>query len=304
VVVADEGENKDGDGTGVAGEGGGSDPGTGTGSEAGAEVKGSASDGGGDGGAAHPDQGGVSSVAIARAIRSGLRVDEALALGSDDRVNEVASGMESERLASQEAEVAEEAENYERERIAEERKQLSEDFPTLDPDETDPKVIDAFDRMRARFEKQQAQLDAFEEAQREYGEAAFRVNASEITNWFNGQLEALNKTFVDTLGKDGLPAITLESQKGDQVAAKMAALIGSYASQGLKTPSREEVFADAARLVLREEFAQSDEARLAEKVSKRAGMEMERPGGSKGKTEKSPEDETADELNKRFFKTR
>ena len=304
VPDKDEEKNDDGD-NGVAGEGGGSDPGTGEGGEAGSQGEG---DGegelgdGGDGGTANSGQGGISSSALARAIRAGLRVDEAIALGTDARVDEVVTQMESDEESRIEAEQAAADAEAESERIAAERKKLEDEFPALDPDETDPAVIAAFDKLKAQFKAQQDMLDAFGQQQAEQARLADETQRREIEDWFAGQLSDLNKTFSEALGKDEWETISLDSKNGDLIAAKMAALYGSYSSQGQKAPPREELFADAARLVLRDDFARADEARLAGKVEKRKQMEINPPGGSKGKTEKSPVDATADLIDKRFFK--
>jgi len=315
-----EEEKNDGGNPNVAGESGGSDPGAGEGGQAGTEgegnvgtsAEGSVDDAGGggtdgdagnagDGGTSHANQGGVSSATLARAIRAGLRIDEALALGSDAKVNEIADSMEADRVAQLEAEQAEADAEAEQERINEERKKLNESFPTLDPDETDPKVIEAFNKMQERFVKQQEQLDAFQQQQVQQSQVAEAAQQRELAKWFGDQLGDLNKTFKESLGKDVWEDVSLDSAKGDLIASKMAALVGSYTSMGQKAPSREEIFADAARLVLKDDFVRAEEARLAKQVEKRKEMEINPPGGSKGKTEKSPVDATADLINKRFF---
>ena len=304
AFVADPEENNDDGDPGVSGEGGGGDPGTGEagGDNPSGEGEGGEVGGGGDGGDGTPAKPAVSSTALARAISAGLRVDEAIALGSDEAVNEIADRMDADREAAAVAEKAEAEAEAERERIAAERKTLADSMPELDPDETDPKVIEAFGKMKAQFEKQQEQLDAFEQRQAEQSQAAEAAQKREMTQKVESQFADLNKTFSEALGNDGWDAISLDSPKGDQIAGKMAVIIGGYNSQGLKAPSLEEVFADAARLVLKDDFTRAEEARLAKKVEKRNGMEINPPGGSKGKTEKSPIDATADLIDKQFFK--
>jgi hypothetical protein len=71
-------------------------------------------------------------------------------------------------------------------------------------------------------------------------------------------------------------------------------------AQGLESPPREEVFNAAAGLVLRDEFQKAHEKKLAGDLEKRSSQHIQRAGGSKGATAKTPEEEVAQALNEKF----
>lgn len=256
-------------------------------------------DGGDDGG-----RKGTSPAAIMRAINAGISAADAVALGDDKLVDQLVSDrqrLERERIESEELEAmrAEDA------KAAEDRKKaLEAALPTLDPEETDPNVIAAFEAMKKLVTDQQSQLDSFRAEQASQSSAVDAAREREIASWFNGKVAELSDSFDKVLGKDGVSAVNITPETADAIAGKIAILVEGYRASNLPVPKLDDMFDEVARIVLKDDFARMDEAQLAERMDKRAAQDISRPGGSKSKTERSPTEEVADMLDKRYFANR
>jgi len=239
-----------------------------------------------------------------RAINAGISAADAVALGDDKLVDQLVSDrqrLERERIESEELEAmrAEDA------KAAEDRKKaLEAALPTLDPEETDPNVIAAFEAMKKLVTDQQAQLDSFRAEQASQSSAVDAAREREIASWFNGKVAELSDSFDKVLGKDGVAAVTITPETANAIAEKIAVMVDGYRANNLQVPELNVMFDEAARTVLKDGFARMDEAQLTERMEKRAAQDISRPGGSKSKTERSPTEEVADMLDKRYFANR
>lgn len=246
----------------------------------------------------------VSESAIAEALGSGITVAEAMALGSDEKILKVVGLRHEDRVRELEAEEQAQAEADAVERQKADDDSMFADFPELDPEEHSPEFIKSFELLKDMARKQHEQIRSFEQQREARDQVADAAQVTEVKNWFDGQVSTLGKDFEKALGTgrtDDLAPGSPAALKRDQVAGKMAMLLHGYGQAGLKTPSREEVFGEAARLVLRDEYAAKDETALAVKMAKRSGQEINRAGGKKSKNQVSPQDEVAAELDRKFF---
>jgi hypothetical protein len=300
-----EGETNNGDNTGDNKPGSEPDPGTGEGGKADPQGEGGDSEGAGDGdGAGDGGHEGVTPAAVMRAIQVGISAADAVALGDDKLVDQLIN----ERVQDEADAIAAEEEAAQRaadEKAAEDKlKTLQESLPTLDPEETDPNVIEAFEAMKKLITDQQSQLDQFRTEQASQSSAADAVREREVATWFEGKVTELSEGFDKVLGENGVGAVNITPEIGDAIAGKVAVTVEVHRANGWPIPSLDDMFEEAARSVMKDDFARLDEAHLLEKMEKRSGQEISRPGGSKSKTERSPDEEVADMLNKRYFADR
>jgi len=247
---------------------------------------------------------GTSPAAIMRAIEAGISAADAAALGDDKLVDQLVAQRqqaEVERLESEELEALRAEELAEAEK---KQKELQESLPKLDPEETDPNVIAAFEAMQKLVTDQQAQLEALRAEQASQSTAADAAREQEVARWFEGKVTTLSESFDKVLGKDGVNAVTITPETADQIAGKVAIMVEGYRGSNLPVPELDTLFDEAARSVMSKDFARMDEAQLAERMDKRAAQDISRPGGSKSKTERSPTDEVADMIDKRYFADR
>jgi hypothetical protein len=280
---------------------------TGAGGSAGTDGQGGSEEGAGSGdgnGAGAGGHKGTTPAAIMRAINAGISAADAVALGDDKLVDQLVSQREAAGRSRLEAEELE-AMRAEDAKTAEDRRKALEDaLPKLDPEETDPNVIAAFEAMKKLVESQQEQLDGFRAEQASQSSAADAAREREIATWFEGKVTALSDSFDKVLGKDGVSAVNITPETADAIAGKIAILVEGYRASNLPVPKLDDMFDEVARIVLKDDFARLDEAQLAERMDKRAAQDISRPGGSKSKTERSPTDEVADMLDKRYFADR
>jgi hypothetical protein len=180
----------------------------------------------------------------------------------------------------------------------------------LDPEKYEPEVVEMMDRVTKVLKNQHEQIQnfkqtqqAFEQKQEEAARAGQMAAAQEIEQWFDKQVEGLGEDFADALGTGGYLSLDRGSSqfaKRSEIADQMSVLMAGYQAQGLDAPPREEVFNAAAGLVLRDEHRKVHEKKLAGDLEKRASQHIQRAGGSKGTTAKTPEEEVAQALQEKF----
>jgi hypothetical protein len=283
------------------------DPDTGAGGSrsSNSESGGEKGDGGGNGsGAGAGGHAGTSPAAIMRAINAGISAADAVALGDDKLVDQLVLQREAAERSRLEAEQLELLREEDVKAADDRRKAIDDLLPKLDPEEMDPNVIAAFEAMKKLVESQQEQLDSFRAEQVSQSSAADAVREREVATWFEGKVTALSDSFDSVLGKDGVNAVNIKPETADAIAGKIAVLVEGYRASGLPVPKLDDMFDEVARIVLKDDFARLEEAQLAERMEKRAAQDISRPGGSKSKTERSPTDEVADMINKRYFADR
>lgn len=237
----------------------------------------------------------VSDEALSRAVLVGIPLAEARKFTSDESLLSVVDSIYRASTAGEDAEGGA-AETEETDPFA--------DLPELDPDEYDPKVIKTFEAMKAALKSQNETIKEFRQSQEESARVANESAAREVEQWFDKQVESLGEEFTEALGTGAMSALERGSSqyaKRDEIASRMAIILAGYQATGQQAPPREDVFNEAARLVLHDQFVSARERKLADDLKNRAGQHIARPGGKKAKQTQSPYDEVAAELDRKFF---
>lgn len=243
----------------------------------------------------------ISNEAIGIAIRAGMSVADAMSLGTSDRVIFAAQQMADDASNTAAREVARQDDEDAAKASAQRKKEIDDGFPELNPEEHSADVIASHKAMKEMLIRQQEQLDGFKQDTQAQSQAASSANREEMTRWFGGQIDGLVKEFEDVLGQGAMKDLSMDSPKGNQIAEKVSVMLNGYRAGELDAPPLDQLFSEAARLVLRTEYASMEETRLTNGIAKRAEGEIARPGGTSSKTSKTPQEETAAKIDKQWF---
>lgn len=239
---------------------------------------------------------GPSDEVLSRAVLAGIPLAEARQFASDDSLLRVVGAIHDAAGTGDEPDgkAGEEAEE----------KDPFADLPELDPEEYDPKLIKTFEAMKSALKSQNETIKGFRQQQEESAQAANEAAARDVEQWFDKQVESLGEEFTEALGEGAMSALDRGSSqyaKRDEIASRMAIILAGYQATGQQAPPREDVFNEAARLVLHDQFVSARERKLAKDLESRAGQHIARPGGKKTKQTQSPFDEAAAELDRKYF---
>jgi hypothetical protein len=240
---------------------------------------------------------GPSEDALIQALTVGIPISDAKAFSSDESLLRAVNAVRDAAAAVDSEDGGDEGSQEAEDPLA--------GFPELDPEEYDPNVIKAFEATKALIKTQHETIQELRSGQQESAAQSTQAAARDVEQWFDSQVAGLGDDFKETLGEGATSALTPGSPqqvKRDQIASRMATMLAGYNATGQQAPPREEVFQEAARLVLHDEFAAARERKLAKELEKRAGQHIQRPGGKKEKRTQSPFDETAEMLDNKFFK--
>jgi hypothetical protein len=178
------------------------------------------------------------------------------------------------------------------------------DLPPLDPDVYDAESIKMYDGLVAVIKKQQAALESMQSHQKQSVQASQRRAAHDVEVWFDGQVSKLGKDFSESLGDGKYSSLSRGSSqlaKRDELANQVAVLFAGYKASGQQSPSREDVFDAAARLVLKDDYLKAHEKQLASDLAKRSKQHIARASGQQDKSKLSPVDEIAGILDAKYF---
>jgi len=232
----------------------------------------------------------ISDYALAQAERVGIDIDTARNFPDEGSLLRAVIGV-NERL-------------QETSEVAEEEEDLFALFPDLDPEETDPETIKLVDAMKSILAKQNETIKEMQSQHEQVATNNQQASANEVEHWFDTQVEGLGADFADALGAGRYASLDRGSSqfaKRDAIASQMAILLAGYQATGAQAPPREQVFDDAARLVLRDEFSGLKEKKLASDLSKRSKQHIARANGQSSKSSESPQDAVAALVDKKFF---
>ena len=232
---------------------------------------------------------------LARAVRAGLSVGVIRTFPSDAALNEAVSSMEQVIEAQKPPEKQEEEEDP------------FADIKALDPEKYEPEVIEMRETLLSVMKKQHEELRAMKAGAVEQSQQSAQVSQDaatrEVTEWFDKKVEGLGKNFHESLGKGGINSLTAGSSqflKRERLANKVAVLLAGSNAAGIQA-SRDEVFDDAASLVLRDEYQKVREEELSGKLAKRSKLHIQRADGRNSKSKQSPFEDIAAELDAKFF---
>lgn len=235
----------------------------------------------------------ISDAALTEAVRAGIPLEDARLFGSDAALMRVVGAV---RAAAEAASVREEDTEQESDPFA--------DLPKLDPEQYEPEVIAMFDKLTGIVRQQYDRIKSFESQQQGVVQSTQQATAREVEQWFDKQVESLGEEFTDALGVGGYSSLdrgSAQFAKRDQIAQQMAVLLSGYNASGLAVPPREQVFDQAAKIVLANEYRTIGERKLSADLAKRSKQHIARVGGQGSKQVKSPEEETAALIDQKFF---
>jgi hypothetical protein len=237
----------------------------------------------------------ISDFAIEQAVRAGISLADAINFPTEDSLIRTVQTLEQAGVAQQQKESG-------KEQV--EEKGLFDDFPELDPEEFNEETIKVVDGLKKVIEKQQEQLDQFQQAQATSLQIAEQNAEREVTEWFDTQIQNLGDDFTDALGKgkhSDLARGSSQHAKREEIAHQIAVMHRGYEASGDAAPPREEIFKRAARVVLHDEFSKVGQKKIAEKLKKRSRQHMQPAGSTNTKTSKPIEKEIAALLDEKFF---
>ncbi|KKK67908.1 hypothetical protein LCGC14_2949380, partial [marine sediment metagenome] len=188
------------------------------------------------------------------------------------------------------------------------------ELPKLDPDVHDPQVIAQFDRLTDIIKQEreagqtevkavQERLQAMEDLQADTISATREAENVESAQWFDKKISGLGENFQGALGEGDSASLNSQSKQYTnraEIAMQISVMESGYGAQGLKVPSRDELFEKASRAVLPDEYQQVHEKKLSDKLGKRAGQHISRAGGQKVSNAQTPADFAVAELERRF----
>lgn len=177
-------------------------------------------------------------------------------------------------------------------------------LPKLDPNTYEPEVIKTFDALVGVVRKQQEAIRQFQAQSEQMARSGQEAAAQEVERWFDEQVAKLGSDLSDALGSGAYRTLDRggsQFAKREAIATQVAVLLGGYKAAGKVPPPRDEVFDAAARIVLKDEFEQLREKKLAGELAKRSTQHIQRAGGQKAKTNQDPLEATAALIDQKFF---
>lgn len=188
------------------------------------------------------------------------------------------------------------------------------ELPQLDPDVHDPQVIEQFGRLtdiikqereanQTEAKAMEERLQAMEDLQADTIQATREAEDIESANWFDKQISGLGKDFQEALGEGESTSLNVQSKQyanRANIAKQISVMESGYEVQGMKVPSRDKLFEQAARTILQDEYQQVHERKLSGELEKRAGQHISRAGGQNVSGAQSPKEFAAAELVRKF----
>lgn len=239
----------------------------------------------------------ISDSALTLAVQHGIPIEEARLFPNDTVLHRAISAVRKsiEQLAPKDEKKTEETD-------------LLAKLPTLDKDQYEPEVIatleayrDALKAQDAKYKELAEKIDLSSKASEESKQKAAE---REIASWFDSQIVKLGDDFKDVLGIGGTDALSptsAQKAKRDEIANQAAILFAGYNATGHATKSRDEIFAQAAKIVLADDYVKLAEKKLTADLHKRSKQHINRVGGNqKAKAGGDPAELAAAELKKLF----
>jgi len=301
-VAASNTEQADDDGAADgSGEGGGVPKSDSDNDNAVGESEGSASAGGEGSGESTPvTSSAVSDPLLTEAAQCGIPIEVARGFGTDGNLKQAIEAIRS--AVSKFVPADEKKEDKPEEDI------LAK-VPTLDPEQFEPEVIAVIDALRDAVKQQQDQLKELRgstEYARQSAEQSVRdAGVREIAEWVDGQFAKLGEDFEDVVGVGGTEALSPASearQKREAIMDQAAVLMAGYKAVGKTPPHRDEIFSQAAKIVLADQYAKQRETKIVKGLEKQQGGMLNRGSAGKSKGKTDPIAFAVAELEAKFFK--
>ena len=177
-------------------------------------------------------------------------------------------------------------------------------IPELDPEVYDEETIKLYNGLAGVIKKQQEAIQALRANQEQVVRGNQEVAARDIESWFDEQVNKLGDDFKEVLGTGKYRELqigTPQHTKRDAIANQTAILLAGYRASGLQAPSRDEVFSQAARMVLADDFQKVHEKKLSEDLAKRETQHINRATNAGSKSKGDPVADIAAMLDQKYF---
>lgn len=177
-------------------------------------------------------------------------------------------------------------------------------LPKLDPEHYDEDVIKTFDTLKGVVQEQRDQIELLMNRNTQREQFAQHEVIQELETWFDGSVGKLGDDFVEVLGKGGHASLAPGSSqlaKREAIADQIGLLMGGYEAANREAPSRDELFATAARSILGDEFQAVRDRKVTADLKSRSKQHIARPGSVKVSQEKPVDDEVAAKLDAKYF---
>lgn len=235
----------------------------------------------------------LSDESITRAIQSGMSMADVRSFTSEQSLLSVC-----EKLEEQVAQGLTKEDEAEEDPLAK--------FENLDPEEFDPNVIKLFKSLVDTVRSQGKEVASLQAEQKQVIQASQGAVSREVEQWFDKQVTDLGGDFEEALGTGGYGSLnkgSVQFQNQEAIAQQMTIMLAGYQATGMPTPPREQVFDTAARSVLGDVYRDAQEGKLRSRLDGRKKKHIQRAGGQRSEPEQvSPEEETADLVNSKYFK--
>ncbi len=241
---------------------------------------------------------GISDYAIEQAVAVGVPLGDAVAFKSDESLLRV---VEARRLAA--VSIKGVGSEVDKKEEASDLEDLISKIPDLDPEEFTPETVAMFGALKDIITQQQDSIREISQQQTAAADARLATTAEEVEGWFDSEVSNLGEDFAEALGTGGYSSLLQGSPqlaKRDEIATQVLVLNAGYAAIGAKTPPRAEVFKIASQFVLQKEFEQIKTKKVTGELSKRSKQHLQRGSGKKNKSQVSPEEEIAAELDQKY----
>ncbi|HUT86492.1 MAG TPA: hypothetical protein VMX15_00190 [Candidatus Heimdallarchaeota archaeon] len=242
----------------------------------------------------------LSDETLTRAVRAGLSLVEARSYPSDRSLASTCSLIEAaDARAKAASEVAQKG--FKNDEV--------EDplaiFDNLNTDEFEPEVVELLGTLVTQIRAQRDALHELRSGHEQAARASQETVVREVEVWFDQQVEGLGTDLHECLGEGGYRSLSPGSPqlaKRDAIAEQIAVTLAGYQAMGRQPPPREEVFEQAVKSVLRDEFTQAERKKIQQELRRMKGNIVQRAShGTKTDSTKSPEEEIAARLDEKYF---
>jgi hypothetical protein len=230
----------------------------------------------------------VSDDLLTRAVRAGLSLKEAREIGSPAALERTVQILEERTGGGDSTDEGEGADE-------EEEADPLDAIPDLDPEEYDENIVKGFKTLKDLVREQRETISKLSENGRQ-------AEGQDMTDWFDGRVSGLDRELTKVLGKGTRREI---DPGGDEFAARaklaeqVQVLASGYESRGIQK-SRDELFDEAVRIAFPDEFKQSEQRKVSEKLGKRERQLTSRPGNRRVEAQGDIDVEVAKELRRKF----
>lgn len=229
---------------------------------------------------------------VERAVRVGMSMRNAMDFPSDVSLENTCTLLEQSQAALNAGDQEEQPD------------QIEELLGKLESVEYDEEAAETIGTLVGAIRQQQEQIKELQEGHEQSVRTGTAAAAREVEQWFDGEVEALGPDFKESLGEGAYSSLAPGSPqlaKREAIADQVAILGAGLQATGKTIPPREELFKQAAGLVLRDEMQKIHERKLEGSLRSRSKQHISRAGRhEQSQSTESPVDATVAALRRKF----